>query len=351
MMRQDDNWQKGTIMADISIIIPCYNVEQYIDRCLTSIVSQTIGTNALEIICVDDASTDSTWAHLQAWEQKYPDNIILIHCDTNGRQGTARNIGMQYVSAPYVTFIDADDWIEPDYCEIMYDLAEECECDVVRCNMQRDYSQSLSYFQERKTDVPSQYLIADTIEKRKLLMSSHMLGHTACDKLIRTSLLINNQIFFAENMAYEEIPWHTLLHVYASKIFIVGNSLYHYFVNPASTTSNQNADYYTDSITASLLAWQNWKNHNLFTYFQAELEYNFIFYSYLYFLKNIISNYNPSYSLYLMVREIVLEHVPEYNLNPYIAECSDPIDQLLIASLAQPIDQHQFAQLNSLSKG
>ena len=71
-------------MAQISVIIPCYNVASYIDRCLTSIVSQTIGINALEIICVDDASTDDTWQQLQRWEQDYPEQILLVHCSENG---------------------------------------------------------------------------------------------------------------------------------------------------------------------------------------------------------------------------------------------------------------------------
>ena len=107
-------------MAEISVIIPCYNVESYIDRCLTSITSQTIDLSLLEIICIDDASTDNTWSKLQAWETTYPENIMIIHCDENGRQGTARNIGLQYASAPWIAYIDSDDWIELDYFEKLY---------------------------------------------------------------------------------------------------------------------------------------------------------------------------------------------------------------------------------------
>lgn len=336
-------------MFTISIIIPCYNVAPYIDRCLTSITSQTIGIDSLQIVCVDDASTDNTWQCLQHWEQSYPNNILLIHNDQNGRQGTCRNIAMQYVDAPYVTFIDADDWIEPDYCEIMLAFATGLDCDVVRCNMQRDSANSLSYFQNRETDIPDQYLIIDSIEKRKEFMSSHVLGHSACDKLIRTSLLTGHQIYFAENLAYEEIPWHSLLHAYASKVFIVGKSLYHYFDNPLSTTGSQSVNYHTDSITTSLLAWQVWGNHNLFKEYKNELEYNFIFYGYLYFLKNLIPSSKPSYSLYLLAREITLEHIPNYGRNPYIAQCDNPLDLLLISYLEPPMDRLKFDQLVAFS--
>ena len=82
-------------MKKISVIIPCYNVERWVDRCLTSIIRQTTGINELEIICIDDASTDNTWEHLQEWEQRYPENILLIRQEVNRRQGTARNIGLR----------------------------------------------------------------------------------------------------------------------------------------------------------------------------------------------------------------------------------------------------------------
>ncbi|MBD5462813.1 MAG: glycosyltransferase family 2 protein [Lachnospiraceae bacterium] len=332
-------------MFKISIIIPCYNASQYIDRCLTSIVKQTIGVNSLQIICVDDASTDNTWHCLQQWEQRYPNNIILVHLDENSRQGTARNIAIQYVEASWITFIDADDWIEIDFCEIMHSFATGLECDIVRCNMKRDSSKSLTYFQNRETDIPNQYLIIDSIDKRKNFMVNHMLGHTACDKLVRTSLLTDNQILFADHLAYEEIPWHSLLHAYASKVFILGSSLYHYYTNPNSTTSVQNADYHVDILTSSLFAWQTWKDHDLFLNYKNELEYNLIFYGYLFFLKTIFSSSNPSYSFYLMAREIILDHIPDYSLNPYILRPMSQADQLLINFLDQRMDSMQFEQL------
>lgn len=336
-------------MFKISVIIPCYNVSLFIDRCLTSIVNQTIGIDNLQIICVDDASTDDTWQCLQRWEQQYPDHIVLIHLDTNSRQGTCRNIGMEYVTAPWVTFIDADDWVEPDYCEIMYAYADGLDCDVVRCNIKRDSSTTLVYFQNRETDISDQFLLIDTIEKRKRFMSSHMLGHTACDKLVRTSLLMDQHIFFAENIAYEEIPWHTLLHAYATKIFIVGNILYHYFTNPLSTTASVDAVHYTDILTSSLCAWQNWINHNLFTTYKNELEYDFIFYGYLFFLKKIIFSHNPSYSFYLLSRDITLTHVPYYADNPYLSTCNT-LDRYLICLLDTPMNRIEFQNMISQAK-
>lgn len=120
-------------MKEISVIIPCYNVARWVDRCLTSIVRQTIGLDVLEVICIDDASTDDTWEHLQEWERKYPDNLVLVRQEVNRRQGAARNLGLQYASTEWVAFVDADDWLEKDYFEKLYVPAAHYKCDVVVC--------------------------------------------------------------------------------------------------------------------------------------------------------------------------------------------------------------------------
>jgi glycosyltransferase involved in cell wall biosynthesis len=99
-------------MFKISVIIPCYNVEAYIDRCLESVMSQTIGLEHLEVIAVNDASTDRTLEKLYQWERRFPENIMVITYEKNIRQGGARNIGLQYASGEYIGFVDADDWID-----------------------------------------------------------------------------------------------------------------------------------------------------------------------------------------------------------------------------------------------
>ena len=83
-------------MAIISVIVPCYNVEKYVGRCIDSIINQSIGIDNIELILVNDASTDATLDVLSGYEQMYPESIMVINCEQNGKQGTARNIGMMY---------------------------------------------------------------------------------------------------------------------------------------------------------------------------------------------------------------------------------------------------------------
>lgn len=116
----------------ISVIIPCYNVKDMVSECLDSIVAQTIGLEHLEIILIDDASADETVSVLKKYEEKYPDNIMLVLCEKNGRQGTARNIGLSYATGDFISFVDSDDWIHPDMYKVLVDIMNKNECDVVQ---------------------------------------------------------------------------------------------------------------------------------------------------------------------------------------------------------------------------
>ncbi len=104
-------------MKKISIIIPCYNAFPYSSDCMEALEKQTIGMDALEIILVNDASTDQTFQMLCKWEQKYPESIMVINLEENGKQGRARNIGIEYASGEFIGYVDIDDTIDPH----MYD--------------------------------------------------------------------------------------------------------------------------------------------------------------------------------------------------------------------------------------
>ena len=110
----------------ISVIIPCYNVKDMVSECLDSIVAQTIGLEHLEIILIDDASADETVSVLKKYEEKYPDNIMLVLCEKNGRQGTARNIGLSYATpSAYLTLAQSINDLR--YNLVVHDSLSICE--------------------------------------------------------------------------------------------------------------------------------------------------------------------------------------------------------------------------------
>ena len=106
----------------ISVIIPVYNVEKYLRECLDSIVNQTF--KDIEIICVDDGSTDKSLEILREYEQK--DKRIIVISQPNKGVSTARNIGMQQATGKYMMFVDSDDYITQNACELIYNVSNFC---------------------------------------------------------------------------------------------------------------------------------------------------------------------------------------------------------------------------------
>lgn len=122
----------------ISVIIPAYNVEKYIDRCMETVVGQTYKN--LEIILVDDGATDSTPALCDNWAKK-DSRINVIHKD-NGGLSNARNVGLEHATGDYIAFIDSDDWIELDMYEYLLNLIKSYGVEVAFCDFVRKKSKS-----------------------------------------------------------------------------------------------------------------------------------------------------------------------------------------------------------------
>ena len=115
-------------MSLISIIIPVYNAEKYLRKCLDSVIHQTFSD--IEIICVNDCSQDNSLSILREYEKKDA-RVKVINCVQNNRQAVARNIGLEMAMGKYIAFVDDDDWIDGDRYERLYRVAEEEKADVV----------------------------------------------------------------------------------------------------------------------------------------------------------------------------------------------------------------------------
>ena len=119
----------------ISIIVPVYNVEAYLDRCMESILKQTY--KRLEIILVDDGSTDSSREKCDAYA-KQDSRIKVIHKKNSGLSD-ARNAGLALATGDYIGYVDSDDWIEPDMYQSLYDACAEHDAELAVCRYFREY--------------------------------------------------------------------------------------------------------------------------------------------------------------------------------------------------------------------
>ena len=153
----------------VSVIVPVYNVERYLNRCLNSIISQTF--KDIEIICVNDGSTDTSLKILKEY-QKIDNRIIVINKENEG-VSKSRNKGIEVAKGEYIVFVDSDDWINLDMVEYMYNKAKNTDTDIVMCTYMREY---INNSKEKVFNLPDEIIFEDEA-KRYLLYKSDIIDN------------------------------------------------------------------------------------------------------------------------------------------------------------------------------
>ncbi len=227
-------------MPLLSIIIPCYNAEKYIDNCFQSLENQTIGIKNLEIIFVNDASTDNTLKHLMDFEQKHPENVLVVNCEKNGRQGAARNIGLSYATSEYIGFADDDDAFEPEMYEDLYEKAISYDCDMVMCDS--DTITGSDSLQQSQTEIPANDS-SETDELYEIATPEERIAFITMDpvrciwnKIYRKSILTTNSIHFPEGYIYDDIYFYELVKLYVKRIYKRNCVYYHHIFRQSSAS-------------------------------------------------------------------------------------------------------------------
>ena len=183
--------------AKISVIVPVYKVEPYLDKCVSSIVNQTYKN--LEIILVDDGSPDNCPAMCDAWAEK--DSRIRVMHKTNGGLSDARNAGMAVATGELMAFVDSDDWIVPDMYEYLYQRLTEDNSDIAACGVQMVW--------EDKT--PSRALtregscVLNQEEAMQAIIEESWLKQPVWYKLYKTALV--RDILFPKGKYHEDVFW------------------------------------------------------------------------------------------------------------------------------------------------
>ncbi len=215
----------------ISIIIPVYNVEQYLRKCLDSCINQTFKN--IEIIVVNDCSPDNSDVIMREYEQKYQGLVKCIYLEKNIKQGGARNRGLEVAQGEYIMFVDSDDWIEDDMCEQLYKSASNNNADLVICDWYKVFeSRTEIYHTLGKNDES-----ADDIKNDEMLSKifSQFMNATSWCKLYKKSLIEKLGYKFPEDIFFEDsaVVWIWILT--ADKINYVKKPLYNYLIRRDST--------------------------------------------------------------------------------------------------------------------
>ena len=212
----------------ISVIVPVYNVEKYISRCLDSIINQTYKN--LEIIVIDDGSTDNSGVICDDYA-KQDKRITVIH-KKNGGLSSARNAGLDIISGDYVGFVDSDDWIEPDMFRGLLEIILKSDCNIVRCGICRDYK-----FSQFNHIVKTEFKILDLETTAKSVFTDGFV----CNKLFRAWLFNGfEKVRFNTNIKYiEDEPVLLSCIMKAHGMAVTDNIGYHYFINDNGLTCSE----------------------------------------------------------------------------------------------------------------
>ena len=219
-----------TMASLISIIVPVYRVEEYLPRCLDSLINQTYKN--LEIILVDDGSTDNCPAICDSYALK--DNRIKVIHKKNGGLSSARNAGLDIATGEWVAFLDSDDWVEPEMYEILYSLANNYNADISSCKSRNcypaEYVQTLENFSVDIIEFDTDSIIKDMLNQTHIRFE-------VWNKLWRKSLI--GDVRFKVGQVAEDVYFDRVLFLRTNKIVHTNQILHNYVVDrPGATNSS-----------------------------------------------------------------------------------------------------------------
>lgn len=229
----------------VSVIVPVYNVEKYLRRCLETVVAQSL--QDIEVILVDDGSTDSSGVICDEYKKKYPDMIRVIHKE-NGGLGPARNSGLEIATGDYIGFVDSDDWITIDMFEKLYNYAESNRYDMVFCDM--------FYVDAAKSTITKSSLYYKN-EPCLVTTEQAFVNGVYCyawNKLYKAELIKDKRF---PNLVFEDIPVITNVIANCSRIGYLPESLYFYERKPGTLSTSYKSAKMLDTIDVEKLALSN----------------------------------------------------------------------------------------------
>ena len=297
----------------ISIIIPVFNVENYIRKALESIMSQTIGYEHLEVIMVDDCSTDKNSNIVDEYANKY-ENFKAIHLSKNsGKAGKPKNIGIKTANTEYLMFLDADDYYTDDACEVLYKKIKEEDVDIVSSNYITVYENRTEFYQHFKN---IDEIKVNTIhDEPRLLAASHM--HWT--KIYKRQFILDNGIKFIENIPNDDL-------VFVVNAFFEANGIIyldkHFAVNYSRICESEGAESVSrakDMKTLKLMTYGYLETFNLLKKYGKEEYFPIVFKEHLRFWANnfIISNATNTEKTELLKEiGILFEEFNQYEVNP-----------------------------------
>lgn len=244
-------------MPKVSVIVPIYNVEKYLEKCINSLLSQTL--EDIQIILVNDGSKDNSGNIAKECEKNNKNRIIYVEKE-NGGLSDARNYGLKYATGDFIAFLDSDDYIEKNAYEEMYNKAIEENADYVECDFIWEFP--------NKIRVDKQY----PYKNKKEMLS--FVRVVAWNKLIKRQLITDNNLEFPKGLRYEDVEFFYKMVPYYNKVSFVKEPLIHYIQRSSSISNTQN-ERTKEIFTIMDNVIKYYKENNLYEEYKTELEYTY----------------------------------------------------------------------------
>jgi len=295
----------------VSVIVPVYNSEIYLRRCLDSLVNQSL--EEIEIILINDCSTDESIYILKEYKEKYLNKIVLIDLEENRGPGGARNEGMNIAKGEYIGFVDSDDYVEKDMYEELYKLSRLGDYDMVDCAFNNRHTETIAISTTKNT-----WGELD-IEKRGYLIAY---SGFVWSKIIKGNILIDNNLKFREKVTFEDIDFLPILMLYLKNVYATERVLYYYENNLRSLSNTTNTDIQIkDRMKTLRYIIEKFKNLNSYEDYKEGITY-IIYNLYIHMLKHytlFLDDDKVNYEMYRELREFFFELVDyNYQGNKYI---------------------------------
>lgn len=208
-------------MTKVSLIVPIYNSQNYLEKCIKSLISQTL--KDIQIILINDGSTDNSEKIIKSFDDE---RIVYISKNNEGI-GKTRNLGIDKATGEFLAFVDSDDYLNEHFCEYMYQKAVNDDCDLVVCD----------FFEERNTLVGIKFKDFKDTNLRETPELINYINLGPCNKLYKKSLFDDKNNRFEENLKYEDAPFVVKMLVSANKIGKVNDYLTYYVIHSNSETT------------------------------------------------------------------------------------------------------------------
>lgn len=311
----------------LSIIVPVFNMasDNRLTFCLDSLVNQTL--TDYEIIAVDDCSTDESPNILKEYATRYPGKFKALFSDRNRHQGGAKNIGLKQAKGKWIGFIDADDWIVPDYYERMIAKADETDADIVGCDYSLVKEHTFEVGEVAANSRRNQTGPLTREARQSLILDSGSL----CVKIFKRETIINNNLFFPEDIFYEDNAMSNSYMMLADRFEYIEEPLYYYYQHGDSTIHTFSETRCNDRLEAARVMIKEAKRLGIYDDYHDEIEFKFTQLFYINTLFTYMPCVRPIRLSYVRkMTEEMLTYFPEFRNNKYYADRIDREEKKLI---------------------